>query len=396
MRIGFSVIPLVPGRVGGSETYSRNILNQFVLDPNDELWIWLGFHNYRSFAALNKKNVHRTISGGLTLPGPEWLEWNLFRVMRRLRLLRYLPGPAPCSVTDGIGVDVFHFPYSLMDVDVQGVPIVTTVHDLQHEVYPQFFSVEEIERRHQLLAEVMSRSAYVITISEFTRQQILDVYDMKEDRVIAIWHGVDSAAFQHKSWDDNISTARLAGLPRPYLFYPANTWIHKNHDRLLEAMTILAHSGWPDLALVLSGAEMNAHTVLMQQIYARKLEGRVFWLGYVSELELAALYREAALMIFPSLFEGFGLPVLEAMAAGCPVVCSRATSLPEVVGDAAVLFDPQDASSIADAASRVLGDSTLRSELIERGRRRTALFTWRRTAEKTRMVYQKAIEHNRS
>jgi len=395
MKIGMSVWPLIPGFVGGSETYVRNLLCHLVEDSNDELWLWLDFLNYRSFAGLGNNNVHRFISGGLPLPGPVWIERNLFRALRRLRLLRFLPGPVHYTKQGDVGLDVFHFPFCTLDVRVSDVPVVTTIYDLQHEIYPQFFPQEEIDRRHHVLSEVAVRSTLVMAISEFTRLQFLETYQIPEEQVITVQLGVDSAAFQPNDAAVLESGSRLTALPKPYLFYPANTWFHKNHVRLLDAMSILVHTGWRDLHLVLTGAEKNAHVEIKHKIRELGLEKYIIWLGHVSQTELALLYQNAAVMVFPSLFEGFGLPVLEAMAAGCPVVCSKTASLPEVAGDAALYFDPVDVESMVASVERVLNDMQLRGTLRERGRQRAQQFTWQSMAERTRQAYQLAMERYR-
>jgi len=388
MRIGISVLGLVPGRVGGSETYVRNLLAHMVAGyREDEIWLWADIQGYRTFADLDNQHIRRLVSGGLAIPGSEWLERSLFRVMRRLGVLKHLSGPTSCCASTGVDVFHFPFPYSIGGVQVEKVPVVTTVYDLQHEVFPQLFTAQHLSWRRETLGEVIQRSAYIITISDFTRRQLLSMGGLSESRVKTVWLGVNAGAFGTVDSTESARVRKVYSLPRQYLFYPATTWHHKNHGKLLEVMEILVSLGWADIALMLTGTERNAHESIMRRIHDLGLEHRVFWLGHVPERDLAALYKGASLLVFPSRFEGFGLPVLEAMAAGCPVACSNTTALPEIAGDAALLFDPNDVEAIAAAIVRLLEDSALKQRLIGRGSNRVAMFSWGETVRKTRRIY---------
>jgi len=179
------------------------------------------------------------------------------------------------------------------------------------------------------------------------------------------------------------------GLDRPFLYYPAATWPHKNHLSLLEAVRMLKESHGFDGELVLTGISKGAHRAIMDEIRRMGVEGMVRILGYLPPDELPYVYNLARLMVFPSLFEGFGIPLVEAMASGCPVICSNVTSIPEVVGDAAVLFDPQSPEEIATAIWSVWNDDTELSLMKERGLARSRMFSWEETARKTVEVYRK-------
>jgi glycosyltransferase involved in cell wall biosynthesis len=166
--------------------------------------------------------------------------------------------------------------------------------------------------------------------------------------------------------------------PGAYLFFPAHTWHHKNHRAAIDALRVLRDRHGMNRTLVCTGGAREAQPAIEAQIVKSGMVGRVRFLGYCPERDLPALYRGAACLLFPSLFEGFGMPVLEAMASGCPVVCSNTTSLPEIAGEAALLVDPSDPEAIATAVHRVLTDPDLRAALIARGLRRAATFSWQR------------------
>ena len=213
-------------------------------------------------------------------------------------------------------------------------PAATTVLDVQHEVFPEFFSRAELAYRRRVYGWTVRKSRIVITISEHARQALIERLRLDPARVRAIYLAVDHDRF------------RPDGRPRePFLLYPANAWPHKNHARLFEAFSQVRRER-PELRLVLTGA---GHERLALPAGA---ESR----GHVGLDELVGLYRSAAALVYPSLYEGFGIPCVEAMACGCPVAASDVASLPEVCGDAAVYFDPLDAESIADGIRTVLDD----------------------------------------
>ena len=157
---------------------------------------------------------------------------------------------------------------------------------------------------------------------------------------------------------------------------------------LIEAFAILRRRGFEDVKLLIIGDEISRYQNLRRLVHRFQLHQKVRFLGFVPDATLSALYRLASVFVFPSLYEGFGLPPLEAMAAGAPVITSNVSSLPEVVGDAALLIDPMDAGAIADAMARVLTDDALRASLIGRGHARVAAFSWPRSIGRVRQVYQ--------
>ena len=260
-------------------------------------------------------------------------------------------------------LDAIHFPLSVMLPTVDRPAAATTVLDLQHEEHPQFFGRAELTYRKVVYGRTIRRSQIVITISEHARRTLLERYRLAPDRVRTIHLGVDLDVFTPS---DTVSQGG-------FLLYPARPWRHKNHARLFEAFARLRDER-PELRLVLTGdGDFGA---LPAGVEAR---------GRVSREELVQLYRSAAALVFPSLFEGFGMPILEAMACACPVACSNTTSLPEVAGDAARLFDPTDPDEIATAVSDVLDDP---EPWIARGLERAKVFTWDACARAHDEVYR--------
>jgi glycosyltransferase involved in cell wall biosynthesis len=258
--------------------------------------------------------------------------------------------------------DVVHYPLTVPVPPVDR-PTVLTLLDVQHLDLPELFPRGERIFRRLAYDRAARRAGQVIVISEWVRERVVEQLGLPADRVHAIHLGVD-----HERFSPDPAVTR-----EPLLVYPARPWPHKNHARLLEAFALLRRER-PELRLVLTGVGHDP---------AGLPEG-VDAPGGVSPDELVALYRRAAALVFPSLYEGFGLPPVEAMACGCPVAASSAGSLPEVVGDAAVLFAPFEPEAIAAGVSEALERG---SELGERGLTRARAFTWDATARTHDAVY---------
>ena len=349
MRIGLSLLTLVPGLVGGSETYARELCRALAR---------VGELDYTAFVPILAPGA------GDGLPTTVVPEYRARATMpgriAAMSLATAMPGRIRRRFA-AAGLDAVHFPLSVMIPRVDRPPAVTTVHDLQHELYPRFFSRAELTYRRAVYGWTVERSRLLIAISEHARQALLERYRLDPARVRTVHLGIDHARFIPD------------GRPRePFLLYPANRWRHKNHERLFAAFALVRRER-PELTLVLTG---QGHDRV-------PLPARVESRGHVSPDELVELYRTAACLVFPSLYEGFGLPPLEAMACGCPVAASTATSLPEVCGDAAEYFDPFSPEDMAAAVRRALD-----GHLIERGLARAAGFTWDACAHAHDDVYR--------
>ncbi|AFZ66504.1 glycosyltransferase family 4 protein [Deinococcus peraridilitoris] len=240
-----------------------------------------------------------------------------------------------------------------------------TIHDLIHLRVPAESTRTKRLYYQRVVRPAVRMASRVFTVSEFSRREIITWAGVPEHQVVNVHNGVSRALSPHgaKHRQD-----------RPYVLYVGNRKPHKNIPRLLEAF---AHRYARDVTLVLTGdadAETEAHLARL------RLRGDVQFAGSLCDQALARYYRGALALVMPSLYEGFGLPPLEAMACGTPVVTSHATSLPEVVGDAALTFDPRNTDDLTHALDRVLGDAALRAALRERGLRRAQHFSWDRTA----------------
>ena len=262
------------------------------------------------------------------------------------------------------------------------VPQVTTVHDLLPLLYPSEYPRQQYYFRHYVPA-VLRASRAVIVISESTRRDLLRFYDLPAEKVHVVMSGYDAQRFVPAG-----PTAEAA--PEPYLLYVGNVMPHKNLDRLVEAFSMAARR--LPVRLVMRGWGRPRHVrELRERIAGLGIERQVDWQPYAADGELLALYRGARALVLPSLHEGFGLTALEAMACGTPVVVSRTSSIPEVVGDAGVLVDPLDSGSIAAGLTRVLTEDGLCKELRERGLERASRFSWDATARAVQQAVARAI-----
>ena len=291
------------------------------------------------------------------------------------------------AILRGSRVDVFHSPYFWAPILLR-CPLVITIYDMIFDRYPQYMP----HRRFALIYKISSRMALkrsrcVITVSDATRGDILRFTHTQKSKVAVVPAGVDAAFKPVRAEQTRRAVRRRYGLPSSYILALGARRPHKNIDRLGAGFSLIAadvpHS------LVLAGTMDERFDDDPAYDSARwKREGRIIEIGHVEEQDLPALYSMADLFVQPSIIEGFGLPVLEAMACGCPVACSNTTSLPEVAGDAAVFFDPLSTREIADTLTHVLSSTDLRQDLVQRGRQRASQFSWERAASSTLEVYR--------
>ena len=350
--IGISLLTLVPGVVGGSETYVRALCRELARAGELEYRAFVPTIAPDAAEGLPSRTV-RSYPAATSTPGR----------VRAMALARF----APARIRRELELDrlrAIHFPLSVMLPDVTDVPAAATIHDVQHEFFPQFFPRAEVLYRKAMYARTARRSRIVIAISEHVAGTLRDRLRPADVRVIPL--GLDHDRF------------RPGDEPRePFLLYPANRWPHKNHARLLDAFGLLRRER-PELRLVLTGAGHEGPAREGVEIRGR-----------VSLDEVAALMRRASALVFPSLYEGFGLPPLEAMACGCPVAAADIEALRETTGGAARLFDPHSAEAIAAAVDDVLRAP---DEWVRRGLERAAGFTWERTAREHDALYRELVD----
>lgn len=264
-----------------------------------------------------------------------------------------------------------------------GHPFIVTVHDLERICFPH--DKDGLRERIGLRLDVMAikRAKHIIAVSQNTKRDLVKLLGIDEAKVTVVYNGVE-----HDIFKPNGSKPA----PFPYILYVGSERPRKNLRRLLEAFSGLKKSGeFNDLKLVKVGTPGRSGAFrksLLHTIAELGLDGQVVFTEHVSDHELADLYGAAKALVYPSLYEGFGLPVLEGMACGCPVVASNTSSLPEVAGNAALLVDPCDVDALREAIARVLQDEQLRRRLTAEGLERSKQFSWASSASQTLAVYQ--------
>ncbi len=261
-------------------------------------------------------------------------------------------------------------------------PFILTVHDLARCCFN--FDRETIGEKALLNLDIryIKRASHIIAVSQNTKRDLVKHLNIPEGKISVIYNGVDHNIFKPYN---------VRPLDKSYILYVGSERRRKNLGRLFEAFAALKPE-LPELKLVKIGSAGRSKKFrddTIKQLSSLGIAGDVIFVDHISELELAYYYSSAILLAYPSLYEGFGFPPLEAMACGCPVVTSNTSSLPEVVGEAGIMVDPYDTSSLVRAMRRVLTDSGLRNDMVRRGLEQAKKFTWERTAELTLQLYNK-------
>jgi glycosyltransferase involved in cell wall biosynthesis len=266
-------------------------------------------------------------------------------------------------------------------------PAVVTVHDISYTRAPELFSGRD-RMLFRFVRGSLRRAARVIAVSEFTRADVCGRYGLDPGKVVAIPNGV-SPRFQPLP-DAAARVRERFGIDKPYLLCVGALQPRKNVPLAIEAYARLSGRG-TECELVIAGGDRGGRLDVLDAILRTRLTGSVHLVGHVEDDVLPALYSAARALVFPSLYEGFGLPALEAMASGTPVIASNTTGLAEAVGDAGLTVDPRSVDELAEAMRRVLGDEELRQRLVAAGHARAASFTWARAAGATAGVYREAL-----
>ncbi len=347
--VGISLLTLVPGLFGGTETYARELIRALARVGTLEYRVFTTELAADAADGLPEARVHsyrasRTTPGRLLAMGAATISPRLRRELRLDEL------------------EAIHFPLSIMMPPVRRPPAVTTVHDVLDKLHPEVFSRGERAYRRVVYGWTARLSRLIIVPSEHSKEVLVERAGLDPARIRVIPLGVSQERFQPGTEERE-----------PFLLYPADNWPHKNHARLVEAFTRVRETR-PELRLVLVGARLDGIAS------APGVDVR----GYVPPEKLAELYRTATALVFPTLHETFGLPPLEAMASGCPVVVSRAGSLPEICGEAARYFDPRSTDELVEA---ILGVVERPTELVAKGLEQAKRYTWDECARKHDAVY---------
>jgi glycosyltransferase involved in cell wall biosynthesis len=351
MRIGVNCFLLQP-HIGGLKQYFLTLFDELLAHDRDNEYVFFWYpHNEGELAKLRSER---------------WREHAIQLNYDQREMLAYLDR-----------IDVYFCPFGALYPRPLPLPTAMTMVDIQEVFFPEFFTPDDRYNRDVHFASSTRMADRVITISEFSKATLVEHHRLRPSKVVVAHLSADECFYHAES----VAAPPAAALPEQYIMFPANFWKHKNHDRLLQALRLLREERGLRVDAVFTGFEQANGYPLTARAQDYGIADQVHPLGYVTREELAYLYLHARALVFPSLFEGFGIPLVEAMATGCPVVASNTTSIPEVVGDAAVLFEPTAPSAIAEAVAQVWCDDSLRLRMVERGRRRAEAFSAARTAQ---------------
>jgi glycosyltransferase involved in cell wall biosynthesis len=391
--IAVDLVPLLPGGDnGGAKIFTIELLRTLAkLHPETKFVLFTQTKSHDELASLDCANVSRLLVWGMKAKPSTW-EWLSTGGKGALKVpvtladrLRYvsrnlLGRPITPSLPRQIGADLLFCPFTAPLFYDPDIPTVCVVYDLQYKSYPQFFSSDEASQRERNFNNAARQSSAIAVISNYVRNAVAETGMISSERVFTIHIRLPYRLPQVEPSDAVQMLGRFDICSREYLFYPANFWRHKNHEMLLTGFLMARARGLRDrIKLVFTGAPCERMNELAAAVDMLGLKDYVVFAGFVSRTDFAALMENCLGVVFPSLYEGFGMPIIEAMAASCPVTCSDKTSLPEVAGDAALPFDPRIPAQVCDAIMRIATDEKLRMTLVDRGVRQASFFS--RTAQ---------------
>lgn len=346
-----------------------------------------------ALAALDQQTPYVLFSAGTDPLQPSWppnfsrcelklSERQMTIIWHRLKL------PLPVEIFTG-RIDLFHSPDFVLP-PVVGAIKVLTIHDLSFERLPECSSPALLYYLKAAVPPSVRRADWLLADSESTKNDLIELYKVPQERITVIYAGYDPVFHSDPAADDATIRAHY-GIDKPYILGLGTLQPRKNFKTLIYAYYQLIQEQHIPHQLVIGGQKGWLYEDIFDAVRELHLNDRVSFLGFVEDAHLPALYRGAELFAFPSLYEGFGIPILEAMGCGTPVVTANNSSLPEVAGDAALLVDAHDAAALADAMWCIMSDSTCRAALRERGLQRVKLFSWQHAAETLLTVYRQAL-----
>ena len=375
MRIGINALYLLPNQVGGSEVYLRNLLSALAkIDRKNEYFIFSNIENNNTFN-INEDNFREILC--------------MVKAVSRTKRILWEQVILPFKVKK-LDLDILFSP-GFTSPFFTPCRSVVAIYDLQLKVFPEYFKKIDLIFWNVFVYISIKRAARIITLSENSKRDLIRFYNPPSEKIEVIYGGVNQDFFV--SYDQE-SIERLRSryqLPERMILCVSTTHPHKNYPRLLEAFSLLRIKNNIPHKLVIIGLKGFFHQKLVKLINDMNLNNHVKLLDWVPFEDVPLFYKAAELFVFPSEFEGFGIPLIEAFASGVPVVSSNAASLPEVAGDAALMVNPYSVSEIADAMYRIISDKSLSSDLVLRGNNRVKLFSWEEAAKRTLECFEKAL-----
>jgi len=375
MRIGLNGLFFIPDEIDGIGVYATNLIHSLAqVAP---------YHEYVLFVSRESRHFFKELPACMrvvVLPAPARIR--PFRVIFEQCILPFYIWSAK--------VDILHS-LAFTSPLLVTCPSIVHIHDVGFRYWAERFSRLAILAQEIVVPRVARKSSRVITISQYARSEIASALGIQTSK-ISVVYGAHNHDLFHRGQSalrepDEGLTSKY-GISCPYILSVASLHPHKNLDGLIRAYALLVADQNIAHQLVLVGHKRTSLAQIVDLIDTLNLRSRVILAGFVPNQDIASVYSHADVFVFPSFYEGFGIPPLEAMACGTPVVCSNMTALPEVVGEAAILVNPYDIEAIAASILQVLQDADLRTELVHRGLERVSLFSWEKAARETITVYE--------
>lgn len=361
MRIGVD-LSAIQSTKSGVDWYTHHIIKEMIrlVGPGERLYLFSNRETgFEEEAAANDKV---TLVRSRVRHQEPWRQLFLPLLLKRHR------------------IDVCFFTNFVISV-LSSCPMVLTIHDFSFKLFPRTHSLRNVIWARSLVPVSVRRCRRIIAVSNHTKIDLLRLMNVKQEKVAVIYEGA-AAQFVPEPEPGDGDVLAGYGIRQPYVLYVGTLEPRKNLNTLVMSFDILAESD-DDVQLVLAGRRGWMAQAIFDEIKMRDLMERVRITGYVPDEHLPALYRQAAAFVYPSLYEGFGLPPLEAMASGTPVIVSQSSSLPEVIGDAGLYVNPLDAAELAATMKKVISDGDLSAALVAKGLKQAGRFSWRRAAEQT-------------
>ena len=351
-------------RSGGNETYYRNLIMNLSPEIQKETILFVkSMEDVQGLSFQGQvvcyKSKKAAVRNFIELP---YLAWKY--KLKCLHMQYFIPFVCPC-------------------------PIVVTIHDISFEHFSDIFTKKEMLLQRNLIPYAARKSKKILTVSEFSKDDICEKYQVSPEKVVVTYNGKSEKFNKEPLTDQERAVLRERySLPEKYILYVGNIQPRKNLKRLLHAYFKYADKAANSLPLVIVGKKAWMYDEVFAEIEQRQWEGRVFFTDYVDADDLPQIYKEAEFFVYPSIFEGFGLPVLEAMACGTPVITSNITSIPEVAGDACYLVDPFSEEEICNALETFASNEEMRKACMVKGYKQAEKFNWKITAQETEKVYR--------
>lgn len=372
MRLGINTLFLIPGKVGGTETYTRGLVGVLEeIDKKNNYLIFCNQENHDTFR-FRSKNFQKILC-------PIRASFRPWRILWEQLVLPIQAWQNKVDVLLSLG---YVCPLFLP------CKSVVVIYDLNWFFHPKEFSFLERLAWKTLVSLSARRTAHIITSSENSKKDISEVLKISKNRITVVYGGIDKERFKPVKNEKKISIIKKKyGIKEKFILTVSASYHFKNLERLIDAFYLTSQK-FPNLQLLVVGLSGRAKPEILEKIKKYNLKDKVIIAGWVADEDLPPLYSVAEAYVHPSLYEGFGFPVLEAMASGCPVISSNAASLPELVGDAGIIVNARDEKEIAQGIEKILKNSLLVRKLRMRGAKRCQKFSWEVAARGILEIYK--------